>query len=405
MSLAFLPSAHSAQEVPVPRVQGNLTKDAVSVINNAGLEAKVLKDWVTTDPRQYDRVYKQEPDWEKSLPPGSTVVIHVMKYPGEVDKITVMPKVENLPLPEARQRLQKAGLGEVVIGYWDGNDEKTHDKVLLQNPAAAYRVLKNTKVELLVYKYNPNVPKKVLMPSLIGRPVEQASKTLTDMGLKVRIHSSKRVTHDKEKDGTVASQSPPIRAQILTGKQAVLYVYQYQPPPKMVEVPDVNGKTLKEAQDLLAKAGLRGQPQTFRPDRPGSPMDGAVTRQIPGPGQKVTEGSLVRLVLDSQRSRVLPGLRTDKWVYRPGEIIRAEYAMPAEWLAGARVSLLPAGPDAKGHPDRNGRVIASRPLTGRSQGSLGFKAPDRPGDYRLRLYTGVSGQREVASILIKVAIP
>ena len=54
------PSA-AAEEIAVPQLLNYLVDDAVALAQRAGLKVEVRRDRVVTDPRLYNRVYKQEP--------------------------------------------------------------------------------------------------------------------------------------------------------------------------------------------------------------------------------------------------------------------------------------------------------------------------------------------------------
>lgn len=395
--------ATAVEYVTVPQLLNHKVNDAKATAERIGLEVEVRRDRVVTDPRFFDLVYKQAPKAASALPPGGKLVLYVNKYPGEASQLTRVPNVINQSLPQARQTLKKAEMGEVVVDYWTGNEEVYDNNVVMQEPMCGRMVLKGTRSGLLVYRYDPNMPKKVLLPNITGKPVDQATKTLTDMGLKVKIHPSMRSTHDKDKDGLVASQSPPPKAQILTGKQAVLYVYKYMPPPPMVEVPDVTGKTLKEAQAMLAKVGLRSHARTPRSPFGGQPSpDFTVQSQAPPAGEKVPQNRMVTLILKDNSAQLPPGLSPEKWTYAPGSDIRVSYFSPRGASKSCRIDLVlssePHGKPVAGPQ----RPVASKTMLGQGRGSLTFKAPDRPGSYDLRMYYPDAGGREVASVTLQV---
>ena len=397
-------SAWAAAQIPVPHVLSMLSEDAVAHLETAGLKAKILRDRVTTVAAQNNRVYQQDPMTNKVLPAGGEVVLHVYKLAGPPESMTRVPQVLEKALPQAREMLQKAGLGEVKLDYWVDNKKEMDNKVVFQFPLPGHMVLKGTKVELLVSKYDPNIPRQLILPNLVGKPLDQAVETLEKAGLKPKLHDTKRVTHDKQRDGTVASQSPPQKRTVRTGDTVTLYAYQYQPPPPMVVVPEVVGKPLREAQAILARAGLRAHSRSRRPTPHGMSQDSTVVMQMPEAGSKAAKGALVSLTLDSARTDVLPGLRPDKWVYAPGENIGLAFSMPREWAFAGRVDLLSADPAGQGGGAGPKAVIASQPLRGRESGRLSFAAPKKPGRYEFRLYMGGKQSRRVATVEFEIAI-
>ena len=395
----------AAAQIPVPHVLSKLSEEAVILVETAGLKAKILRDRVTEAAAQNDRVYKQDPLPKKVLPQGGEVVLHVYRLAGPPENMTRVPQVLEIALPQAREMLQKAGLGEVKIEYWVDNKKEMDNKVVFQLPLPGRLVLKGTKVELLVSKYDPNLPRQLILPNLVGKPLDQAVETLDKAGLKPKLHDTKRVTHDQQRDGTVASQSPPQKRTVRTGDTVTLYAYQYQPPPPMVVVPEVVGKPLREAQAILARAGLRAHSRSRRPTPLGMSQDSMVIMQMPEAGSKAAKGALVSLTLDSARSDILPGLKPDKWIYAPGEIIGLAFSMPREWAVAGRVDLLSADPAGQGGEAGPRVVIASQPLRGRESGRLNFAAPKKPGRYEFRLYMGGKQNRRVATVEFETAAP
>jgi membrane peptidoglycan carboxypeptidase len=80
------------------------------------------------------------------------------------------------------------------------------------------------------------------------------------------------------------------------------------PPPARTRVPDVVGRTVQEAQDLLGQAGLRGKVREV----PNSAPKGRVIRQNPPGGTEVRGGTAVTLLVSSGRGGggnvVVPGV-------------------------------------------------------------------------------------------------
>ncbi|MEW5865379.1 MAG: stage V sporulation protein D [Bacillota bacterium] len=118
----------------------------------------------------------------------------------------------------------------------------------------------------------------VAVPDLIGRSSEDAAKALvTEFGLEVRVKGSGNVVRD---------QTPRPGARVARGTTVVLYLDMgalYNVEEENVLVPDLTGKTMKDAALLLTRAGLRMQAEGT----------GVARSSDPKPGTAVPRGSVV----------------------------------------------------------------------------------------------------------------
>ncbi len=131
-------------------------------------------------------------------------------------------------------------------------------------------------------------PTSVEVPNLVGRSLDEAVQEIRSAGLKAG--EAIRVRTLNVPAGQVLRQSPPPGARADRGTRVQLTVAE--PAPRTV--PNVVGKLLAEARDLLAKAGfgVSGIEQEAT-DRAAS---GTVLEQSPPGGTEVPEkGALVRL--------------------------------------------------------------------------------------------------------------
>jgi serine/threonine-protein kinase len=129
------------------------------------------------------------------------------------------------------------------------------------------------------------------VPSLRGLTLEQAETRLGDLGLVVRYEDGRYDATGRSTEGTVLAQDPPPGTELEAGATVAL-VPSLGPPP--VAVPDVTGKPLAKARELLVDGGLEAGAVTrrFHPTAP----EGTVIGQEPASGQ-APEGSSVRLVV------------------------------------------------------------------------------------------------------------
>jgi tRNA A-37 threonylcarbamoyl transferase component Bud32 len=137
---------------------------------------------------------------------------------------------------------------------------------------------------------NNNEITTVAVPNVIGQDLDAARVAMTTAGLNVAVQE--REVNDPEQNGKVIDTSPARGQQVDRGSTVTLIVAQGPP---TVEVPDLTGKTRREAEDLLAEANLKlGEvSREFSSDVP----NGRVIRQDTAAGTKVAPGEDVAIVV------------------------------------------------------------------------------------------------------------
>ena len=98
-----------------------------------------------------------------------------------------------------------------------------------------------------------------------------------------------------------------------------------------------------------------------------------------------------------------PEISVDSKSYKPGDMIRVSFSAPADYPENAWIGLIPSDV-AHGDEDENDRHdVAHEYLSGRTSGSIRFKAPDKPGEWDVRLNDGKGS--EAASASFKIEAP
>ncbi len=98
-----------------------------------------------------------------------------------------------------------------------------------------------------------------------------------------------------------------------------------------------------------------------------------------------------------------PEVRVDASTYKPGDMIRVSFSAPADYPENAWIGLIPSDVD-HGDEDENDRHdVAHEYLSGRTSGSIRFKAPKKAGEWDVRLNDGKGS--EVASASFRVEAP
>jgi serine/threonine-protein kinase len=185
---------------------------------------------------------------------------------------------------QARERLDAAGL-EVKGVKHAYSDTVKRGTVISTDPAAGARIRSNDSVTLTI----SDGPETVTVPDLHGTPMGRAQAELKQAGLEPGM-VGQAFSADVAK-GSVISTEPAAGTKRHAGSAIALTVSKGRP----VDVPDVTGEDLGQAQSDLEDAGLK---VTVASEQVNSEFDqGQVARQSPAGGGQAAEGDTVTLTL------------------------------------------------------------------------------------------------------------
>lgn len=205
-----------------------------------------------------------------------------------------VPDVGGMPLKEALQILERAGLRGQVEGEIETKLPQNDGKAYMVSPSrGGVSVRRGSIVRLRVIKFHG-----VAVPNVVGLPAQEACGALTRAGLRCTLHGQVD-TPDRGRHGRVASQA--FRPGWVLARGSDVNLVRFGPPPALLRpnevlLPDVVGRPLAEALQILERAGLRGavdgEITTRNPQ-----AAGRVSSSTPYPsrGARVPRGSLVRL--------------------------------------------------------------------------------------------------------------
>jgi serine/threonine-protein kinase len=125
----------------------------------------------------------------------------------------------------------------------------------------------------------------VTVPFVVGIKEELAKQRIRDAGL---VPVVKREASDTVDPGFVIRQSPDASTKIPKNEKVTIWVSTGK---EQVTVPDVVGKPLDEATQLIVDAGLKPEPREVFSKKP----EGTVVDQNPPANEKVAKGSVVVL--------------------------------------------------------------------------------------------------------------
>ncbi|MFG3508816.1 Stk1 family PASTA domain-containing Ser/Thr kinase [Streptomyces sp. NPDC047821] len=265
---------NSGQFTRVPTVLGQTQAEAEKRLADAGLDVKDVK-------RDYSTAYERGTVMAADPAPGDRirgngqVTLTVSRGP----RIVKVPNLKGLPLDDAKRELTKAGLAPGVITRAISR-EFERGTVISTDPEAGTERNPDSAVALKVSKGAP-----VDVPDVTGDPLEDATRTLEEAGLTVKVAPAR--VHSAQEAGSVAAQSPPRGGEAAKGDTITLTVSKG---PRMVDVPDVTGKNVDDATRELEGAGFEVKVEK------GFPFLGdTVDSQSVSGGEQAPEGSTITI--------------------------------------------------------------------------------------------------------------
>lgn len=258
----------------MPGVINMSVTDATAKVEAAGLELDVVEEQFS-ETVSAGAVISSDPEGGARVLEGDTVevVVSLGKERYEV------PRLRGRPLARARELLERSNLveGDVTRVFHEEIDKGV---VIAASPPSGTELKRGEAVDLTVSKG----PEPIKIPDFTGRDGDRAQQVLTERGFEVAVTEE---NHDSVPEGRVISQSPD-EGTGFRGDEISLVVSKG---PVMVEVPDLQAKSVGEATSLLEAAGLRAEIVETQfyigLDR--------VARQSPGGGDMVRKGAVVTL--------------------------------------------------------------------------------------------------------------
>jgi beta-lactam-binding protein with PASTA domain len=280
---------------------------------------------------------------------------HDSAKPGAVVVRATVPQVVGLREQAAQFQLRQQKLAATVVKR---AAVKPRGIVVEQNPKAGARVPKGAPVMLFV----SNGPPGAKLPNVVGLAVADATKRLRAMKL---VPLLKQAT-SKQAAGTVIAQKPAAGELAKPQTPVVLEVARSK---ARVAVPDMSGQMLQEALTNLTHARLAATAVQV----PSSQSKGTVVGQSPLAGQKIAQGSRVRL-------NVSAGSGASQTATRQPTTTQPSMSQPTMQPSGTRSSLPPAPPQGSGN-DYRGMQLAravEKLAQGRQQAIVLYVASAKP---------------------------
>jgi serine/threonine-protein kinase len=259
----------------IPPVANKTVAQAQQLLTEAGFQSRISD--VFDDDVPSGLVVGSQPEAGTEVRKFQPVALLVSKGP----ELFGLPELTGKTVDQAKDALNKAkmALGNITEKFDEGTDAGV---VLAQDPVSGTPSRHGTPVNLTVSKG----PEPIPVPSVLGRPQDDAVKAIEAAGLKAVV-SPDKVKDKKIPKGAVASQSPS-SGTLTRGGTVTLTISDG---PKLVDVPSYIGKQASEARKALEKLGFEVRVNNIL-----GGFFGTVRDQDPV-GTAVPEGSVVTLTV------------------------------------------------------------------------------------------------------------
>jgi beta-lactam-binding protein with PASTA domain/tRNA A-37 threonylcarbamoyl transferase component Bud32 len=262
------------EPVAVPNVVGLKQEAAVSLIRNAGFEAKVERS--ANPDVEKGRVMSQNPHAGARIQKGDEVTLLVSTGPPQ----TAVPNVVGMDYADAVQALNQANLTAQRKNVFSS---KPAEQVVSQDPPAGEKVTEGTEVVLKVSKGQETAA----VPNVVGMSEADARATLQQAGFEAQ---STTAPSDTTPEGNVSAQSPSAGTDATKGSTVTITV---STGPSTTTVPDEIGQDKQVAIDDLKSNGFKVDAQNVTCTDPN--QDNVVQDQDPAGGSDAPTGSTVTI--------------------------------------------------------------------------------------------------------------
>ena len=199
-----------------------------------------------------------------------------------------MPEWLGRPVKEVEAEAQKRGLQFDMRETRSGRAKP--GTVIKQDPRPGTPIRRGDRVRLVV---EAAAQPPYFLPSFEGRPLKEVTAELRRQKLRWEI---KTIPSNRHRPGTVLEQNPPPKSKMRPG-DTVLLVVTAKAAPQLIELPNLEGRTLDAALAELKTQGLRWEIENVR-TRKAKP--GTIAGQNPRPGTRVAPGQTIRLALETE---------------------------------------------------------------------------------------------------------
>ena len=195
------------------------------------------------------------------------------------------PNFSGKTFAEAEAIARENGI-ELIIAGEEVNSLYEPGQIVRQDPQAGTKIEDGDIVDVTI---SAEKKEEVEVPELTGKKVEDASKLIADAKLEESVEYK---FDEKVEENIVIDQTPRAGDRVGAG-QTVKITVSMGKEENNIELPTVIGKSEQEARNILKNFDLK---VSYREDR--NQSEGIVLSQNPSPGQKMSTGSEVGIVVN-----------------------------------------------------------------------------------------------------------
>ncbi|MFW6010909.1 MAG: PASTA domain-containing protein [Desulfosalsimonas sp.] len=189
----------SEDTVKVPELEGKNTVEALEILTDLGLNAKI-RGSEYSDEIPEDHIIKQTPSSGEVIKKNRNVALIISKGP----EVVTVPDIRGQKRDRAEIILEKNGLAPGHISR-STSAEFAEDMVIAQHPEPQEKVSHTTPVNLLISK--GSAPKSFKMPELEGCFLDEAMMLIDSHSIK--LEEIKAVHNPDKPENMVTAQAPP----------------------------------------------------------------------------------------------------------------------------------------------------------------------------------------------------
>ena len=269
------------EQFPIPAVISLSLKEATARLEQNGFTIGNVEE-VFSENVEPGTVVDQTPRPGQRAEAGTVVDLEVSVGPFAF----TMPTITGLSEEAALEALSSAGI-ELVVVEREFSIDVLEGFVTRSEPAAGGVVGRQQTVTVWI----SDGPEPFVVPDLTGRSIAEAETLGQELGFVLVVEDETLEVTDPELDGVIAAQTPS-EGEIRPGDEIVVQLGELA----TVEVPDLVGRTIDEADEILDALGLFLEIVGSTNVEEGSVLEGKIATQDPFEGELVV-GSSVRVTI------------------------------------------------------------------------------------------------------------
>jgi beta-lactam-binding protein with PASTA domain/tRNA A-37 threonylcarbamoyl transferase component Bud32 len=267
----------AAEQIVVPKLQGQMASTAQKRLLELGLQSKVTSEDNADVPQ--DRVIRQDPPAGSKVGKSDVVTIVVS---GGLPRVSV-PDIKDYNVDDAKRALAGAKLKFKVIEAFSGTVPA--NQLVDVNPPPGTSLRQNSIAALTVSKG----AKPIFVPDLVGMTTAAARKRLQPLGLSLNV--AQQTESDTIPANVIASQDPQPSSSAAPNSAVNVIVSTGA---STIAVPNVVGADVDAAAAALRNAGL-AVAVAYAVDA--ANPTGKISRQNPDAGSAAKKGAPVTIYL------------------------------------------------------------------------------------------------------------